>query len=351
MTSVLKRGDWLKPGDAVQPDVPSVLNSLAADQPRTRLTFAKWITDRSAPTTARALVNRVWQAYFGTGLVVTSEDMGTQSEPPSHPEVLDWLAVEFMDHGWSMKHLHRLIVSSATYRQSSPVTPELYSRDPFNRLLARGPRFRVEAEIVRDIQLALSGLLSPKVGGRAVMPPAPEYLFEPPASYAPFPWKEEKGEDRYRRAIYTLRRRSTPYPALQAFDAPEGNSACIRRSRSNTPLQALVGLNETVSMEAARALALRILKEGGATDAARITFAFRHCLGRLPGETERAVLLALIARQESRNGAGGLDPWLLASGKAGQTITLPPDGTPSQLAAYTAAARVLLNLDETITKE
>jgi mono/diheme cytochrome c family protein len=351
MTTVLKRGDWLKPGDAVTPAVPAILNALPADAPPTRLTFAKWITDRKAPTTARAFVNRVWQAYFGTGLVATVEDLGTQCEAPSHPELLDWLAVEFMEHGWSVKHLHRLIVTSATYRQSSRVTPELYARDPYNRLLARGPRFRVEGEIVRDIQLALSGLLSPKIGGRAVMPPAPEYLFQPPASYAPFPWKTEEGEDRYRRAIYTLRRRTTPYPALQAFDAPEGNSACVRRSRSNTPLQALVGLNEIVSMDAARALAARILADGGATDADRIAYAFRRCVSRPPSDAERAALLALIVKQRARIADGWIDPWMVATGKSERPANLPPNVTPAQLAAFTVVSRVLLNLDETITKE
>ncbi|MCE9545846.1 MAG: DUF1549 and DUF1553 domain-containing protein, partial [Planctomycetia bacterium] len=351
LTMLLKRGDWLKPGDAVVPGVPSILNPLPADAPPTRLTFARWITARNAPTTARAYVNRVWQHYFGIGLVASSEDLGTQSEPPSHPELLDWLAVDFMEHGWSTKYLHRLIVHSAAYKQSSRVTPELYTRDPYNRLLARGPRFRVEGEVVRDIQLAVSGLLTLKVGGRPVMPPAPMYLFTPPASYAPFPWKEESGEDRYRRGLYTLRRRSTPYPALQTFDAPEGNTACIRRSRSNSPLQALVGLNEATSMEAARALAVRILTSGGASDEERITYAFRRCLSRPPTATERDTLLALIKKQETRVAEKQIDPWLLATGEPGKPNRLPPHTTPAQLAAYTVVARVLLNLDETITKE
>jgi mono/diheme cytochrome c family protein len=351
LTNILKRGDWLKPGDAVTPGVPAILNPLAPDAPPTRLTFARWITDPRAPTTARALVNRVWQAYFGIGFVSTSEDLGTQSEPPSHRQLLDWLAVEFMEHGWSIKHLQRLIVTSATYRQVSTVTPELYEKDPFNRLLARGARFRVDAEIVRDVQLSLAGLLSQRIGGRAVMPPAPEYLFQPPASYAPFPWKEETGEDRYRRAIYTLRRRTTPYPALQVFDAPEGNTSCVRRSRSNTPLQALVGLNETVSMEAARALARRIVADGGSTDADRLNFAFRRCVSRPPTEQERSTLLTLIAREQARIADGSVDPWLLASGHKAGEQKLPPNTTPADLAAYTVISRVLLNLDETITRE
>jgi hypothetical protein len=351
MTSVLKRGDWLKPSDAVQPGVPAILNPLPADATPTRLTFARWITDAKAPTTARAFVNRVWQTYFGTGLVATSEDFGTQGEPPSHPELLDWLTCEFMEHGWSVKHLHRLIVGSATYQQSSNVSPELHTRDPYNRLLARGPRFRVEGEIVHDIQLAVAGLLNPKIGGRAVMPPAPEFLFQPPASYAPYPWKTEVDDERYRRAIYTLRRRTTPYPALQTFDAPEGNTACVRRGRSNTPLQALIGLNETLSMDAARAFAARILAEGGGTDDARIEYAFRRCLSRPPVTTERDALLALLAKQKARVAEGWIDAWLLATGRNERPAQLPANTTPAQLAAYTVVSRVLLNLDETITKE
>ena len=349
-THLLKRGDWLKPARAVRPGVPAILNPLPADAPPTRLSLARWITDPRTPTTARALVNRVWMAYFGTGLVETAEDLGTQASPPSHPELLDWLACEFMEHGWSVKHLQRLIAGSATYRQSSVVTRELLERDQFNRLLARGPRFRVDGELVRDIQLATSGLLNPKVGGKAVMAPAPAFLFQPPASYAPFPWIEETGPERYRRAVYTWRRRSTPYPLLQAFDTPEGQTACIRRTRANTPLQALVTLNETVAIEAAQALARRILERGGASDESRLTFAFRQCLSRPPRDAERAETLALLAKQRARFSVGGPDPWLIATGKA-EPSALPDGTTPGELAAYTVVARVLLNLDETITKE
>ncbi len=194
------------------------------------MTFAKWLASRDSPTTARSLVNRVWQAYFGTGIVATSEDLGVQCEPPSHPELLDWLAVEFMENGWSLKHLHRLIANSATYRQSSRVTGPLLARDPYNRLLARGPRFRVDAEVVRDIALSASGLLDPKIGGPSVCPPAPAFLFQPPVSYGPKVWNEATGIERYRRAFYTFRYRSVPYPMLQAFDAPNGDFACVRRS-------------------------------------------------------------------------------------------------------------------------
>src|SRR5688500_10883191 len=198
-------------------------------------------------------------SLLGTGLVGTSEDFGKQSEAASHPELLDWLAVEFMERGWSQKHLHRLIVNSATYQQSSRVTPDSYTRDPYNRLLARGARIRVDAEIVRDIALAASGLLSAKIGGPSVFPPAPEPLFQPPASYGPKLWKESQGEDRYRRALYTFRYRAVPNPMLESFDAPNGDASCVRRGRSNTPLQALVTLNEPLFLESARALAMRAL--------------------------------------------------------------------------------------------
>ena len=350
-THILARGDFLKPGKPVGSGVPAFLNPLPADAPSNRLTFAKWLVDRNSPTTARALVNRVWQAYFGVGLVSTSEDLGKQSEPPSHPELLDWLAVEFMDRGWSLKTLHRVIVTSATYRQSSHVTPELYARDPYNRLLARGPRFRVEAEIVRDISLAASGLLNPKIGGPSVYPPAPDFLFLPPASYGPKNWHEAKGPDRYRRALYTFRFRSVPHPVLQNFDAPNGDFSCVRRVRSNTPLQALTTLNEPLFLESARALALRTLAEGGAKDKQRLTYAFRRCLSRQPTEAESAELLALLAKQTRRFENGELKPWDLASANPDQPPTIPNDATPAQLAAWTTVSRVLLNLDETITKE
>lgn len=353
-THILKRGDFLKPDRAVEPGVPAVLHPLPPAEggaPPNRLTFAKWLVDRNSPTTARAMVNRIWQAYFGTGIVATPEDFGKQGDAPSHPELLDWLAVEFMERGWSLKNIHRLIVNSATYRQASKVTKELYERDPYNRLLARGPRFRVEAETVRDIALAASGLLNPKVGGPSVFPPSPEFLYQPPASYGPKVWNEEKGEDRYRRALYTFRYRSVPYPMLQTFDAPNGDVACVRRARSNTPLQALTTLNEPLFMEAARALALKAVKEGGATDVERIGYAFRRVLARQPTAAESAELLGLLNRQRQRFIGGELNPWNLATNDPDKPFLLPPGVTMEQLAAWTAVSRVLLNLDEAITKE
>jgi hypothetical protein len=343
-THVLKRGDFLKPGEAVMPGVPAFLQPLPADAPPNRLTFACWLADRRSPTTARVLVNRVWQAYFGTGLVATPEDFGTQGDKPSHPELLDWLAVEFMDRGWSMKALHRLIATSATYRQTSHVSPELLAKDPYNRLLARGPRFRADAEVVRDVALAASGLLNRKLGGSSVCPPLPPFMLLPPVSYGPKAWHEAAGSERYRRALYTFRYRSLPYPALQVFDAPNGDFACVRRSRSNTPLQALTGLNEPVFLECAQALGRKALVEGGNTDAERLTYAFRRCVARGPTAEESAVLQGLLEKEKRRFDAPGARPAELVA-------KVPAGVKPADLAAWTVVARVLLNLDETVTKE
>ncbi len=344
-THILKRGDFLQPDARVEPGVPAFLNPLPANAPLNRLTFARWLVDRKSPTTARSIVNRIWQSYFGTGIVATAENFGTQCDPPSNQELLDWMAVEFMDSGWSLKKLHRTIVLSSAYRQSSVVSPEMLSKDPDNRLIARGPRLRVDAEIVRDVALSASGLLNPQVGGPSVYPPAPSFLFEPPASYSKKSWKSAEGPDRYRRALYTFRFRSVPYPALQAFDAPNGESSCVRRSRSNTPLQALTTLNEPLFVEAAQALAMRTLKDGGTRDQDRIAYAFRLCVSRPPTGQETEVLLKLLDKQRTRLSEG----WLSAKDLAGATP--PPGSTPTQLAAWTAVSRVLLNLDETITKE
>ena len=350
-TRMLQRGDWLKPDREVSFGVPAFLHSLPPDADGSRLTFAKWLVDKKSPTTARSFVNRIWQNYFGTGLVTTPEDFGTRCELPSHPELLDWLACEFMDSGWSIKHIQRLIVSSATYRQSSHVTTELYARDPYNRLLARGPRFRVEGEIVRDIALAASGLLNPEMGGRSIYAPAPEFLFKPPASYGPKTWNEETGSERYRRSLYIFKFRSIPYPMLQTFDTPNGDFSCVRRLRSNTPLQALTSLNEPTFMECAQALAKKVLADGGKTDGEKISYAFRRVLNRAPEAGEKKELLGLLQRQEKRIGDGWINPNELSVGKNEVPKDLPSGATPAQLAAYTVVSRALLNLDETITKE
>ncbi|MBA3312381.1 MAG: DUF1553 domain-containing protein [Planctomycetaceae bacterium] len=350
-THLLKRGDFLAPANVVEPGVPEFLHALPANASPTRLDFAKWLVARESPTTARAIVNRVWQQYFGTGLVETSEDLGIQAAEPSHPQLLDWLAVELMERGWSLKHLHRLIVTSATYRQSSHVSPDLLAKDPYNRLLARGARVRVEGEIVRDIALAASGLLDAEVGGPSVYPPLPEFLLQPPVSYGPKAWPFSEGSEKYRRALYTFRFRSVPYPMLDTFDAPPGNTSCVRRTRSNTPLQALVSLNEPIFMDCARSLAMKAVTEGGDTNQSRLAEAFRRCVSREPNAVETAELLRLFESQRSRFAEGKADPWQLAAADPAQPPALPDGVAPADLAAWTAVARVLLNLDETITKE
>ncbi len=376
LTSILRRGDFLRPGRQVTAGVPAFLHALPKDADASRLTLAKWLVDKKSPTTARAIVNRVWQTYFGAGLMTSPEEFGLQGDKPTHPELLDWLAVEFQNPSptpplrreglnpapppflgegvggrgsWSLKHLHRLIVTSATYKQSSRVTPEQLKADPDNKLLARGARFRAEGEIVRDIALHASGLLNPKVGGPSVFTPAPDFLFKPPTSYGPFEWVEAKGEDRYRRALYTFRRRSTPYPALTVFDVPVGEASCVKRTRTNTPLQALTGLNETIFVESARALGKRAVLEGGKTDAERLTYAFRLCVSRKPTPDELAILSTLLEKTRKRFEDGEANA---AEVSTGTKDTPKPEGlTFADWGAYTLVARVLLNLDETVTKE
>ena len=331
--------------------MPGILHEMDApgETPR-RLAFAEWLVDRDSPTTARSIVNRLWQGHFGIGIVETSEDLGRQTADPSHPELLDWLAVELMDSGWSLKHIHRLIVSSETYRQASHVSPELLEKDPKNRLLARGSRFRVDGELVRDIALSSSGLLTAEIGGEPVYPPAPEFLFLPPISYGPKRWYVDDGAQRYRRSLYAFRYRSVPFPVLSTFDTPDGNFACVKRDRSNTPLQALVTLNETVFMEAARELGRRTLGEGGSSDPEKVDYAFRRVLTREPRPAERDELLAFLDGQRERIGTGEVDVVGLAEGDA--PLVASDLGVPeTELAAWTAVSRVLLNLDETITRE
>ncbi|WP_339688338.1 PSD1 and planctomycete cytochrome C domain-containing protein [Gimesia maris] len=343
-THLLDRGDFLKQKQVVQPGVPGFLNSLPADTPVDRLTFARWLVDRQSPTTARAIVNRVWQAYFGQGIVSTSEDLGSQGAAPTHRKLLDWLAVWFMDEGWDLKKLHTLIVTSRTYQQSSRVSPELYAKDPYNRLLARGPRYRVDAEIVRDIALQASGLLNPKIGGPSVYPPAPAFLFDKPASYGPKTWNVEEDAERYRRAIYTFRFRSVPYPMLQAFDAPNGDISTVKRTRSNTPLQALTTLNETLFMECAVGLAETILSANSGSEESRIETAFRRCVSRYPSAEEKQVLTQFLNRQRHYFVDHPEEAKQISDQKKTKDST-------TDFAAWVALSRVLLNMDETITKE
>jgi mono/diheme cytochrome c family protein len=344
---IFRRGDFRNPLEKVSPGVPAFLPPLPEGAPRNRLTLAQWLVNGQNPLTARVIVNRFWQGYFGRGIVITSEDFGTQGDKPSHPELLDWLACEFMARGWSMKAMHRLIVESATYRQSSKVTPEMYALDQYNRLLARGPRFRVEAEVVRDIALSASGLLSSKVGGPSVYPPIPDGVLNL-AYGAPMKWETSTGEDRYRRGLYTFWKRTVPYPGLSIFDAPNADTACVRRVMSDTPLQALTTLNDTVFQETAQALALRIWKEGGSSDRDRAIYAFRLCTARKPDAVELERLLALVKEKENY--------FENRTTAAVQVSSTDPKNAPEnvnlhQVAAWTLASRVLLNLDETITKE
>lgn len=344
-THIHIRGDFLRPGEAVQADALAVLPPLKPRGPKPdRLDLARWLVDPANPLTARVTVNRVWDHLFGRALVFTSNDFGTRGEAPSHPELLDWLATEFMARGWSMKDMIRLIVTSAAYRQSSNIREDLVDRDPLNVLLARQGRFRGEAEINRDLFLAASGLLNPAIGGPSVRPPLPKGVAE--LGYAgSVRWPESQGDDKYRRGLYIFFQRTVPYPMLMTFDCPDSNVTCIRRTRSNTPLQALTLLNDPVFNECAQALARRILTQGGASPDQRLRYAFRVCLSREPSAVELDELQRLLTDQRAafeRNPAS-------ASDAAG---TYCPDGIPGpEAAAYTAVARVLMNLDEFTTRE
>lgn len=342
----MNRGDFLQPDEVVEPHTPNFLHPRQSDSPNDRLAFARWLVDRRSPTTARALVNRVWQAYFGIGLVETAEDLGSQAPPPSHPELLDWLAVEFMERGWSLKHLHRLITSSAAYRQRSHHRGRPAQVDQYNRLVWRGPRGRVESEVVRDIALAASGLLDRSTGGHSVYPPAPRFLFAPPASYGLKVWKTRQDASSFRRSLYVQAYRSVQYPPLQVFDAPPGNAACVRRTRSTTPLQALTLLNEEQFVAAARALASRRMKLGVDADLARVEHAYEMLMTRRPDAEEGATLVEFLNDCRKGLASGEIDAFAVTGQKEGAA----DPAAARELAAWTLTARRLLNLDETITK-
>jgi mono/diheme cytochrome c family protein len=337
------RGSYLAVGDKVYAAVPAVFKPLPQTETPNRLALAQWLVSDDNPLTSRVQVNRFWEALFGRGIVETSEDFGSQGERATHPELLDWLATEFMRQGWSMKKIQRLMVTSATYRQSSRDTPELTERDPYNKLLARGPRFRVEAEMVRDIALAVSGLLSPKIGGPSVFPYQPEGVWD--LVYNDDKWVMSEGDDRYRRGIYTFVRRSAPYPSLVTFDAPSREFCTVRRVRTNTPLQALTTLNDPVFFDAAQALAKKITSDAGSDPSTGIVYAFRRCLARRPKPEELSRVLAFYNQQLDR---------FRGDRKAASEVAKGSDAPTSQvpvLAAWTMVSNVLLNLDETITKE
>jgi mono/diheme cytochrome c family protein len=349
-THVLMRGDFRSKGPVVEAGVPESLPPLPKGQPANRLGLAKWLVDPGNPLVARVTVNRFWQQDFGTGIVKTVNDFGTQGEWPSHPELLDWLATEFIGSGWNVKHLQKLIVMSATYRQDSKADKSLIESDPENRLLARGARFRLEAEAIRDNALAICGLLNRQIGGPSVYPYQPPGLWEEIAFGGDFSsqsYTPSHGNDLYRRGLYTYWKRSLPHPSLATFDAPNREVCAVQRPRTNTPLQALVLMNDPIYVEAARVLAQRVLKEAGPDAEARMNHAFRLCLARTPTDRERTVLMGLLARQIEHFKA---DPKaakaLISAGEAPQI----PGLDPAEHAAWTAIGNILLNLDETITK-
>ena len=350
-TFILGRGQYDNPGEKVAPGVPSFLPPLPAGAPLNRLTLARWIVDPANPLTARVTVNHFWQENFGIGLVKTSEDFGAQGEPPSNPELLDWLATEFVRTGWNVKAMERLIVTSSTYRQSSKVTPELEERDPENRLLARGPRFRLPAEEIRDNALAVSGLLNPQIGGPSAYPYQPKGVWEDGAfgeGFTAQSYHQGSGQDVYRRGMYTVWKRTAPPPELTTFDAPDREKCTARRLPTNTPLQALELMNDPTYVEAARALAQRAIAEAGHDPARRIDFMFRLATDRDPRPQEREILAGL-ARDETaeyrQDRAAALK--LLSVGVS----RCNPKINPSELAAWTTVASTILNLDETITNE
>jgi hypothetical protein len=350
-TFVLGRGDYRNQTEKVEPGVPAILPPLPDGAPRNRLTLARWLVQPEHPLTARVAVNRFWQMYFGVGLVKTQEDFGVQGEPPSHPELLDWLATEFVRSGWDVRAMQRLIVTSATYRQSSTFTRTLTERDPENRLLARGPRFRLPAEMIRDTALYAAGLLNDEIGGPSVFPYQPPGLWEEMAfgdGFSAQSYEQSHGKDLYRRGMYTFWKRTVPPASLAAFDAPDREKCTARRTLTNTPLQALVLLNDTTYVEAARKLAERVLREPQLDDAKRIALAFRLATARVPERGENGVLRNLLRTQRQ--------VFTADRAAARKLVTIgesprDPRLDEAELAAWTTVASTILNLDETITKQ
>jgi hypothetical protein len=348
-THILKRGEYDKLDEPVSPGVPSVFPPLPTDVPANRLALAKWLVDPQHPLTSRVAVNRLWQQIFGTGLVKTSEDFGLQGESPSHPELLDWLATEFISSGWDQKQLLKLMLTSATYRQSSNTTPELLERDPENLLLARGPRLRLSAETIRDQALFAAGLFNATIGGRSVYPYHPQGLWMEINNRPGYSkeYVQDKGDKLYRRSLYTFWKRTVPPPSMATFDAPEREYCVVRRSRTNTPLQAFVLLHDPQFVEAARHLAQKMMLEGGGTFASRLQFGFTRMLARNPSDAEQAVFQKIydsrlaMYRQDPNKGLA-----LLAVGDSprDQSLDVP------EFAAWTTVAQVMLNLSETVTK-
>ncbi len=350
-TFILLRGEFDKNGEKVTATTPAALPAMHADLPRNRLGLARWLVDPANPLPARVTVNRFWQMLFGTGLVRTAEDFGSQGEPPSHPELIDWLAAEFISSGWDVKAMVRLLATSATYRQHSKLTPAAHERDPDNRLLARGPRFRLQGEFVRDQALAASGLLVRKIGGPSVKPYHPPGIYEQVVNQRDNPkatYTQDSGEALHRRSLYTYWKRSVPNPAMLIFDAPFRETCTLRRPRTNTPLQALNLLNDPTYVESSRLLAQRMMREGGESAESRLAFGFRLVTARTPRAAEMAILKASLERtlREFQSDPAGAAS-LLKVGEAATDASL----NVAELASFTTLASTLLNLDEAVTKE
>lgn len=345
-TRVQFRGNFMDLGDEVTEGTPAALHSFPTGAPKTRLGLAQWLVSAENPLTARVVANRFWEQIFGTGLVRTTEELGAQGELPSHPELLDWLATELVAQKWDVKEFLRLLVTSAAYRQSAKVTPAQYERDPDNRLLARGPRVRLSAEMIRDQALFAAGLLSPKTLGPSVRPQQPN-LGVSAAFGGTIDWQTSTGEDKYRRGVYTQWRRSNPYPSLSTFDAPNRDVCTVRRARTNTPLQALVTMNDPVYIEAAQALARRTIEKGGRTSAERAAFALRACLIRPATESEIERLVKLHDDAQARFAK---DPTKAAQFASSPLGALPKGMDASEAAAWTVVASVIMNLDEMLMK-
>ncbi|WP_417376327.1 DUF1553 domain-containing protein [Gimesia maris] len=347
MNNIFKRGDFLSKGAEVTPRTPDALHPIKTKDQPSRLEFARWLVARENPLVARVTVNRWWAQFFGQGIVATQEDFGSQGDAPTHPELLDWLAVEFMDHNWSMKHVHKLIVMSATYQQAARITPELLAADPYNKLYTRGPRLRLSAEAIRDNALTISGLLSTKMGGPPIYPPQPNGLWRHVGRNAP-KYLTSTSEDRYRRGVYVIWRRSAPYPSFTNFDAPDRGACVINRSRTNTPLQALTLLNDPAYVEIGIGLAKRLATKGlnsDMTDRERIAYAFRLCVAREAKPVEIDHLTRVFAQELK---------YFQDHPQAAQKLIAAddrPEGVgASRMAAWLYVANILLNLDETITK-
>ncbi|MEM7700282.1 MAG: DUF1553 domain-containing protein, partial [Verrucomicrobiota bacterium] len=330
------RGEYLQTREEVPPAIPAVFGTLPPDQPANRLTFARWLVSEDNPLAARVAVNRAWRSFFGRGIIHTEGDFGYQSELPSHPELLDWLAVEFRESGWSLKQLHRLIVTSETYRRDSRIDSTSLEADPDNIWLARGPRFRITGEMIRDSVLQAAGVLSDRIGGESVFPPQPASVAE--LAYGSGAWTISEGEDRYRRSLYTFSKRTAPFAAYLTFDGPTGESCLPRRERSNTPLQALTLLNDAMYHDLAVELAKSVSKVPR-PQAEIVAEIFQRILTRPPSENESAQLLAFLEVQRARLEAGEL--------KADEIVGHDADAT---LASYALLSRALINLNEAITK-